>query len=955
MNTLEESPHLDSDQNEDFNHILFHNPIIGTVLLSQEGTFLETNYRFLQIIGYTQDELAHKKWADLVGIDPFFEECYCSQSKHDSEVQPIHQDTIRMCHYQEHECYLSSKQQHMVLCKIYAKSIIYQTEPAVLFLIENISAENIYRQMFQINPAAKLLIDPETGMIIDANLAASIFYGYTASQLKQMTVYDLCVLPKETIVYHIQSTIQAQSFTFESKHCKANGTHCDVEVSNARIRVGTKEYLYSIVRDVTEQNRVTQALHQEVQRNDTLLNTMTEGFHVIDPKGRILEVNRAFCDLTGYSREELLKLFIHDIDNFFKPTTCLLEKLDQLAQEENTTFETILKRKDQSNIYVEIKTRRFFSGTEELIFCSARDISERKKAEQALRESEACLREITETIAEGLYVLNEHGHIIFSNPETSRLLGWSQEALYEQDAHELFHYATPDGKLLNKQLCPIFIAIQQGKIYRGVEYFWHSHGFSIPVSIVATPVIRAEKIVGSIVTFQDLRELKAAEQQRHDTEVRFQKISDALPGVVYQLLYDQKTQKFSFLFLSAGARDLFDLAPECMLEEFVFEEALLMVLKEDKLQVSEATTHSRQLLQPWDVEFRIYTQKGQLKWIHGHSMPEKNAKGNIIWNGFLVDITEHKKEEEAIWLEREKFKLAIEASEAGYYDHDLQFKNTHVDTRCATIFGYLPEEIPHGPPVTQWWLDRIFPEYQEMILCEYNRLLQKSIDHLVLEYKIKHRSGASRWLRVTSKRIDFENNILHPYDEIVGIVLDITSIRQSQEKLEILANYDQLTHLGNRHAFTHQLPQWGERAHREHQTFALLFLDLDGFKLINDHYGHDIGDLLLKEVAKRLNLCLTHPKDIAYRVGGDEFILLIWHQPQFTQYLTELANRVIQNLGVVFTIGIEEMHIGVSIGIAIYPHDTMDIHNLIKCADSAMYEAKNNGKNTYRFYGTFLE
>ncbi len=956
MNDLDQTACLYLTHKDFFNQAVFNNPIIGVAFLTKSGNFLEVNQRLLEMLDIsTKEEILTKNWKDFTVIEQSdkFESIFsdCLQKMESNESVSVTQNY-----------YLQNKTGFSIFCRVHIVSLSLSCplqileSPAFLIFVENITEENIYKQMFQVNPAPKILVLPESGVIVDANYAASLFYGYSVVQLKNMTVYDLCILPKETVEYHIQNTVYSpQGFTFESQHRLADGSSRDVEVSNACIRIGKQVYLYSIIQDVTVKNRAQTALSQEVHRHDTLLKSMREGFHVINSEGKILEVNQACCDLTGYSRAELLNLSVKELDCYLQPDVVLLQKIQTFFLEESVTFETMWKRKDQIRISIEIKTSVFFSGSAALLFCTARDITERKKAELALRENEACLREITNTIAEGLYVLDERGQIVFSNPEVSRLLGWTQEELYQRDAHGLFHHIKNEGKNLLHKNCQIDQVVLEGNIFRGVASFVQRNGQILPVSVVATPMIRENKIVGSIVTFQDLRELKAAEEEKYQTERRFKKISEALPGVVYQLHFNVSKREMEFGFLSQGARALFDIEEERNLSDLRFAETMEMVVPEDCEKIAKSTQYSAILLQPWNLEFRIRTPKGVHKWIHGHSMPEKDEAGNIVWNGFLVDITKHKEEEEAVWLEREKFKLAIEASEAGYYDHDLQFEHVHIDMHVAQILGYELVDVPQGSEIVSWWLSRIMPDYRDLVCHEYHKLLDKEMDHLVLEYKIKHRSGASRWLRVTSKIITFQNNISHPYDEIVGIILDITSVRRAQEKLEILANYDQLTHLGNRHAFTHYLPKWIEKAYRHNQQFALCFLDLDGFKLVNDQYGHDIGDLLLKEVAKRLNLCLFHPKDTAYRVGGDEFILLIRHQASFKQYLTELANRVIENLSVAFLIGEKSVHIGVSIGIAIYPDHTMEMNHLIKYADSAMYEAKNNGKNTYRFYQESIE
>lgn len=182
----------------------------------------------------------------------------------------------------------------------------------------------------------------------------------------------------------------------------------------------------------------------------------------------------------------------------------------------------------------------------------------------------------------------------------------------------------------------------------------------------------------------------------------------------------------------------------------------------------------------------------------------------------------------------------------------------------------------------------------------------------------------------------------------VAVFSDITQVKRSQMQLDHMAHHDPLTDLPNRSLLADRLEQAVHRAERTGNHVAVLFIDLDRFKNINDTLGHPSGDLLLQDVARRLQHMLRHEDTVA-RLGGDEFIVVVENieRPDFAE---SVASKIIEVLDTPFTINGQELFIGASIGISLYPTDGGNPSNLIKYADTAMYRAKEKGRNTYQFY-----
>lgn len=215
-----------------------------------------------------------------------------------------------------------------------------------------------------------------------------------------------------------------------------------------------------------------------------------------------------------------------------------------------------------------------------------------------------------------------------------------------------------------------------------------------------------------------------------------------------------------------------------------------------------------------------------------------------------------------------------------------------------------------------------------------------------IEFRIVLQNQQIRWYELKT------NSINHPLGDIkriVGIMFDITERKRKEEHLAQMAFYDPLTDLPNRVMLKSHLGKVIARAKRIEHKVTTMFIDLDGFKEVNDTLGHDAGDMLLKKVAQRLTLCLRE-EDLISRVGGDEFIIVF--EETSKDEVTTIAERILQKVSEPYYIFEQKVVITSSIGISIFPEDGVEIATLIKNADKAMYFAKNHGKANYQFYSS---
>ncbi|MBS4214283.1 GGDEF domain-containing phosphodiesterase [Neobacillus rhizophilus] len=247
------------------------------------------------------------------------------------------------------------------------------------------------------------------------------------------------------------------------------------------------------------------------------------------------------------------------------------------------------------------------------------------------------------------------------------------------------------------------------------------------------------------------------------------------------------------------------------------------------------------------------------------------------------------------------------------------------------------------------WEDLIIQEELEIYERKQKNLME--CNKIKTDYRIKHKNGEIRWVRdETIPVLDSNRNLVR----LNGIIKDISEEKNYEERMHHLAFYDYLTDLPNRRMIDKVLKDIVNESSQSHNnsTFAVICLDLDGFKRINDTFGHLIGDQLLIEVSNRIKSMIDQ-NDILARMGGDEFLLVIEYAKDDSTKVISLANRIIHSFEESLHINQYELFISTSIGITYYQGEK-EYHDLIRKADSALYRAKSTGKNNYKIYSTTM-
>ncbi len=317
-------------------------------------------------------------------------------------------------------------------------------------------------------------------------------------------------------------------------------------------------------------------------------------------------------------------------------------------------------------------------------------------------------------------------------------------------------------------------------------------------------------------------------------------------------------------------------------------------------------------------------------------------------NELRLNIIERKRIEKALRQSEERYAVAVRGANDGLWDWDLQTNELYFSPRWKAMLGYAEDEIDRN---SEEWFKRVHPQDLPQLKAEIKNHLQGEFPHLKNEYRLRHKDGAYRWMLCRGLAVRGERGYAY---RMAGSQTDITQRKAAEKQLLHHAFHDNLTGLINRAMFTTRLARLiAQTRQNPDYMFAVLFLDLDRFKVINDSLGHLVGDQLLITVARRLEACVR-PEDTVARLGGDEFTILL-HNLRHIGEARRVAERIQQELALPIDLGERKIVTKASIGIVLNKDKiTGQMYeqpgDLLRDADTAMYRAKALGKGRYETF-----
>lgn len=554
-----------------------------------------------------------------------------------------------------------------------------------------------------------------------------------------------------------------------------------------------------------------------------------------------------------------------------------------------------------------------------------------------------------ETSDQGVLIVDEQGGIVSADDVFLRITGFARHDLLGQTWRVLQGPASAATVLEQ-----IDAALRAGEAFAGTLVHYRANGQSFWDEFSLTPVrdLRS-RLTHFVAIVRDLtgRPLQAARGHGVGDE-RYRQLLENSPAAV--VVHGPRSE---ILFANSSASRILGLSVEQMkgLEaidprwKFVHEDGSPVPLEEYPVNRVIATHGAIR-----DVVFGVERpDRREPVWVMCNGFPVMDAADRLIEIVIsFSDVTVLKQAERALLKSEERLRLVLQGSRDAPWDWDLAGDQMYYSPRWWQMIG---REFDEVPPSSALWLDYVHPDDRQRVVAVYQDALRDSGESYEVEFRIRHKAG--HHVPVLSRAF-----ILRGADgralRVSGTNTDLTQQKLAEERIHQLAYYDVLTSLPNRRLLMDQLRRALLKTGRTAQKGALLFIDLDNFKVLNDTLGHEVGDRLLRQVADRI-MRSVRQVDTVGRLGGDEFLVMLeslGDGPEEAEMAAEeTARKIRESLGEPYLLDGRLHHSTPSIGIALFDRHSGSVEMVLKQADLAMYEAKARGRNTVRFFDQSMQ
>ena len=855
-----------------------------------------------------------------------------------------------------------------------------------------------FNEFFYKNQVVMLVIAVENGQIMVANQAASTFYGYSIAQLKQKTIQDLNILSnREIIIERQQATLEQRNF-FIFQHRLHNQQIKTVAVYNSPLIYQGKKAIHSIVFDISPQHYYDKALicHAQADLEDTqtcqmdiiyknsqakivmltewlilfailivlliynlfkryisetklkksraqylyLINGLQEHFfYSHDLKGIFTNVSPSIQDILGYSPKEFLTHFTEYLTD--SPLNKAVESYTELTMsgKQQKPYLVEIYHKNGDIKILEVVEAPAFNAQGKIIGVEgiAQDITQRQAIAEKLRKKQADLAKAQEIAHLGSWRLDLKKNKLYWSDEIFRIFGLDPR--YFNATYETF-IATihPDDRnYVNTQ----YTQSLTGELSYDIEHrIIRKDDNSVRWVHEMCEHIRDEKgvLIYSNGTVQDITERKQSEIALQEERLHLDEIVWAANVGTWEWHIPSDKIKINQRCANIMGYELSELDLNHM---HIF---LKYCHPDDQNRFQYLLKHYfANEFDHFEIEMRMCHKQGHWVWIldRGKIVERSETGDPLRMSGTYTDISERKHNENIILQLSKQKQLILNCTGDGICGINLQGNITFINPAALRMLGYENDEL--------------IGQSLYIILESKNKgmrdIRRKCLIFSTLKTGKIHRIDNEIFWRKDGSRfhVEYISTPIQENNAFMGTVItfrDITERKKQEKEIKYLATTDHLSGLYNRAEFDKQLKNKFKTAQQKQQQLALFILDLDRFKLVNDSYGHPIGDILLQQIAYELrDSCQKY--HIVARLGGDEFAIIFTHL-QNMEAAEQLAQTIVQRCQKKRIIEQHTVQVGISIGISLYPHHAKTINELIRTADKALYQAKSDGRNTYR-------
>lgn len=641
--------------------------------------------------------------------------------------------------------------------------------------------------------------------------------------------------------------------------------------------------------------------------------------------GIFVAVNQSFEDLTGYHRDRVLGYASTDI-NFYLHPAQRDALVRQLKQEKSVQgYELTIITLAGEAVSCLFSGCLLDSGGRTLVLSLLLDHRAWHQAQTELSQERSTLDTLLNTLPDLVWLKSAAGTYLRCNREFETLLGVDADLIVGSTDFELFDIEDAKRFRCNDQA-----AIESSQKLISEHYIAPANDGQQQVYESIKTALHDDRgqLMGVLGVARNVSARRKAEQAL--TAER-----DLFAGGPVAVMTWTLSRHRQLSYASPNIHTIFGYsARQLCAEGFSYNK---QIHPHDLNQVGQqVSAHLLALTESWELRYRVRHQNGAYLWLFEHVVVERSSTSDqVLLRSYVMDDSERVAAENRLRLAASVFDHAHE----GILVTDAQQNIVEVNPMFCEITGYQRSDVLGLNPRVLNSGRQSADFYRTM----WEALLEQG--HWCGEIHNRRKDGQEYTARIAVSAIYDEQNVLVNY---VSVFADITQIKRHQAKLELLAHYDSLTGLPNRVLLAEQLTQALADADKTGTRTAVCYLDLDGFKPVNDRFGHDMGDRLLVEISNRLQHQLAEGDCVA-RLGGDEFVLLL-NGLEGQQDCRGSAEKILSAISLPMVLEQRDFQLSASMGITLYPDDPADEDLLLRHADQAMYQAKMAGRNQYYLY-----
>ncbi|HEY2812657.1 MAG TPA: PAS domain S-box protein [Acidimicrobiales bacterium] len=710
------------------------------------------------------------------------------------------------------------------------------------------------------------------------------------------------------------------------RHLHADGTWRTMDVTAVNLlHDPAVRGVITNLRDVTETSQAVEALRASEDRFRALVANLSDAISVVSREGRFTFVGESVARVLGYAPDDLVGADVFSLvhpDDADKAAEVGRELLDHPGT--SLVYEMRGKHADGTWRWIEATgTNHLDTPSVRGIVFNFRDATERRASQEKLRASEERFRTLVQHASDVVQIMDPDGRITWVSPAVEQMLGYEPHEIVGLLGSDLCH--PEDYDAVYAEFAELVRASGSSSM-RIESRTRHKDGSWVWVESIVTNHLADAGISGVVANIRDINDRKEAEHALRVSEARWRSVADASPIGIYEL-----DATPTLTFVNERWQEITGITDAAAIGSFWQP----FLHPDDRSTMAEQWASSGAQGKPFRGMLRVVRPEGQVRWVMSATEPLFDEGGTLTGHvGTIDDITER------LVAQRDTERLSdiVEATSDLVVISDRKNTILYMNGAARRFFHRGPTE-----PVDDFDFTPFTPPWAQDVYIHDTRphLREHGIWSGEFAY---YRDGAE--IPVSALFLahrDSEGGI----EFVSSVTRDISERKAFEERLEYQATHDPLTGLPNRTLFLDRLELALARSRRSNRMVAVLFCDLDHFKVVNDSLGHSAGDRLLVAMAQRLRDALR-PGDTVARFGGDEFVILC-DELTTQQDAVYIAERIHRAVVEPLTVGSTEVFAAMSIGIAFARADTGP-ETMIRDADAAMYLAKERGRARYEVY-----